>query len=54
MIALDDIVDAGTGDLDEDPVAAYLGYDWWRHTPDAFCINYGSLAFVVHREVIYV
>jgi hypothetical protein len=27
MIALDDVVDAGTGDLDEDPVATYLGYD---------------------------
>jgi hypothetical protein len=27
MIALDDVDIAGTGDLDEDPVAAYLGYD---------------------------
>jgi len=27
MIALDDVDVAGTGDLGEDPVAAYLGYD---------------------------
>jgi hypothetical protein len=24
---IDDAIDAGTEDLDEDPVAAYLGYD---------------------------
>jgi hypothetical protein len=27
MIASDDVVDTGTENLDEDPVAAYLGYD---------------------------
>jgi hypothetical protein len=27
MIALDDVDVAGTEDLDEDPVVAYLGYD---------------------------
>ena len=54
MIALDDVDVAGTGDLGEDPVAAYLGYDWWRCTPDAFCIDYGSLAFDFHRDIIYV
>jgi hypothetical protein len=27
MIALDDVDVAGTEDLDDDPVAAYLGYD---------------------------
>jgi hypothetical protein len=26
MIASDDVVDAGTEDQDDDPVAAYLGY----------------------------
>ena len=36
---IDDAIVAGTVDLDEDPVAAYLGYDvWGRRTPIGYFV----------------